>query len=217
MANDRYILPVYDTNGTMQEVELSTLSGGYTGVAVLDTSGTSHEIDSDPAQNPPDGEFPVLDTNGTQHLIAFQLAEATGLYELSQNALYAMAAQVCEDTLSVSASFENAPATQIDPNGLVSWATVRIEWGRHEAIAFGSQEGRYRLMGDLVLTLYVGLEEGVAELLTKAQQAVAAFRSQTIPPVKTLDAYHTSNQRDGSWWTCEVRCEFRADRDYDLA
>lgn len=215
MADDRYILPVYDENGVLHEVELEDLSSGYPGIAVLDELGAPHEIESDPAAAPPSGQFPVLDESGTTHLIAFQIAAVTGIYELSTNAINAYLSQVCDDTLGLSCAFENVSFAVPDPSFGVAWAESAIEFGSHEAVAFSGRQVRYHLRGDIRLRVYSSLESGMAPLLAKAKEAVAALRSRTLDLVTTYDAYHTPLQRDGSWWTSEVRCEFRAEREYD--
>lgn len=225
MAADRYILPAYDEDGQLQEVELDTIGSGYTGLAVFDETGAEHEIASDPASSPPTGELPVIDENGTQHLIAFQLAGIDGIYELSANALNAemeLALRAEVGTLNVPAplltyryvAFENAAFTSPTTTAGGYWAETRIEWGSHEQIGFGGQSNRYRLRGDAYLTVYVPLGIGLGVLLEACEGIAQRLRHQSMDLVSTFDASYRPIERDGAYWAAEVRVEFWAEREY---
>jgi hypothetical protein len=59
-------------------------------------------------------------------------------------------------------------------------------------------------------------QEAMPTVRTCSEQSVIeAFRSQQLDYVRTYDSYHLPIQRDGSWWVCEIRTQFRAERDFD--
>lgn len=227
MSADRYILPTYDGDGSLQEVELETIGSGYTGLAVYSSGGTRHEIASSPTSSPPSGELPVLDSGGTTHLIAFALAGVTGIYELSANelnaeidlALRAEVGSLLSPTpvrTSAYVAFENAPFTLPSTTANGYWGEVRIEWGSHEQIGFGGQVNRYKLRGDVFVTVRVPLNIGAGVVLEAVEGLASRLRGQTLGMVKTFDAYHTPLERDGAWWASELRVAFEAEREYDV-
>lgn len=214
MPVDRYILPVADESAARQEVDLRDLSFGYEGLAVVDDAGLWREIESEPGDDPPTGWLPAYDESGTQHLIPFEIAEIQGIYELTANALNAHIEVRLEQDLGLEVAYENAPYTVPEPTSGVIWCSVLIDWASHEQVAFGADTGRYHLHGDLILTLFTPINDGMADILSTAQSVIEAMRSQQIDHVRTYDSYHLPIQRDGSWWSCEIRTEFRAERDY---
>lgn len=221
MAADSYVLTVYDETGVAHEVPLVDFVAGYEGLGVYDELYGSletlpHEIESVPAEAPPSGDLPVLDESDSQHLIAFSLAGVTGIYELAANALYGFVEEACADTLGVACSFENAPSAAPDIGTLSGWAETRIDWGAHEQIGFGSQSNRYRLRGDLFLTVNVPLGIGMATLLDACEAFVAEARNRSMGEVTTFDASYRPLGRDAAYWSAEVRVEFWAEREYDV-
>ena len=216
MPLDRYILPVLDASGERVEVELRDLTFGYEGIAVLDENGLYREIRSSPSEAPPGGELPVLDEDGlTQWLVAFEIAWIDGIYELAANDINTHAEQRIGQDLGLDVCYENAPFTIPEPLAGVTWAEVKIDWGDHEQVAFGDDAGRFHLNGDILINLYAPLNVGMSDLMGTAQSVIEAFRSQQLDYVRTYDSYHLPIQRDGSWWVCEIRTQFRAERDFD--
>lgn len=218
---ESYVLQVHDETGAVHEVPLLDFDDGYTGLGVYDelygqAETLPNEIDSVPEESPPSGELPVLDESGTQHLIAFSLAGVTGIYELAANALYGFVEDACAGTLGVACSFENAPSAAPDIGTLSGWAETRIDWGAHEQIGFGSQSNRYRLRGDLFLTVSVPLGIGMATLLDACEAFVAEARNVSMGDVTTFDASYRPLGRDAAYWSAEVRVEFWSEREYDV-
>jgi len=215
MPLDRYILPVLDASSERVEVELRDLTFGYEGIAVLDENGLYREIRSSPSEAPPGGELPVLDEDGlTTWLVAFDIASIQGIYELTANELNAHIEVRLEQDLGLEVAYENAPYTLPEPTSGTIWCSVLIDWAAHEQVAFGADASRFHLSGDLILTLFTPINDGMADILSTAQSVIEAMRSQQIDHVRTYDSYHLPIQRDGSWWSCEIRTEFRAERDY---
>lgn len=73
-----YALPVYDENGVKQQILLQDGTLGYPHVIVEDELGNLVEIPNVPPEAPPVGQFPVLDENGDEVLIPFEILAATG-------------------------------------------------------------------------------------------------------------------------------------------
>lgn len=71
-------LPILDEHGLRRHVRAADGGLGYEHVVVEDEDGGALALANVPAESPPAGEFPFLDEFGGEHLISYEVVDASG-------------------------------------------------------------------------------------------------------------------------------------------
>lgn len=107
--------------------------------------------------------------------------------------------------------WENMAFIVPSPVGTFSgfWAKVDIDWRAIEQMSVGLSP-RYKLTGQLAVTMFAPLNAGDAFMLTKAGILSTWLTNKTSGIVRTFNTSHRPLLRDGSWWSAEVSVPFEA-------
>lgn len=191
-----YYVPLDSTNTVV-------IPANASGKLVIYDGATAVEFNNSPNSRPPIGEIPVGD-------LLVPWVGRGGFYSRLSDVLNAEVNQLLEVDNSITVRFENDFRVQPTSG---TWCYSMIQYGPRERVDISARPARYRVRGNLIVSVLTQITDGMSSLLTIVDTISDHFNSVTISGItfRTPTVSQVGRSSDGLWWRVDISLPYIAD------